>query len=285
MFFQNKILREILIRGYRVYGYVRPRLPGPPIFVNSMPKAGTHLVMKILTFLPETRLAGRHITRNDVRCSGILEPSDLDFSVEKSRFDAVLKKIRPGEIATAHMPWHSDLTQLLAEHGFATIYVTRDPRDVLVSMLHYIKHLKRHPLHNHIVNDYPDDASRYDILIRGKQASLNAPLVNSIIDRIRAFSKWEQSPNVLTVRFEDIIGQRGGGEAMRQRTAISDIARHINRPLSEKKLDEVIRKVANSSSFTFRKGLIGEGKKSLNQQHLMQLEEVLSPPYKVDKLP
>ena len=65
-----------------------------------------------------------------------------------------------------------------------------------------------------------------------------------------------QDPSVLVCRFEDLVGEQGGGSAEKQRAVLRDLAVFLGYPLSEKEID-LVAKQLYGGTWTFRKGKIG----------------------------
>ena len=85
--------------------------------------------------------------------------------------------------------------------------------------------------------------------------------------RMSLFLPLLESPYTLTVRFENLVGARGGGSDAVQRNEIEKIAAHLGMRLTPDDIDCVIEKAFNPKSPTFRKGLIGDWKSHFTPEH------------------
>lgn len=77
---------------------------------------------------------------------------------------------------------------------------------------------------------------------------------------------------VCKVKFEDLIGARGGAKDDIQLITILNIANFLDISISQDK----IRKIRNTlwgKSSTFRKGIIGDWKNYFNQEHIQLYKE------------
>ena len=93
----------------------------------------------------------------------------------------------------------------------------RDPRDIVVSQMFYVLKRKRHSHHQHF-SSLNSDREKLMTAIKGE------PSVNttSIGERLEKYSGWLDS-GAFVVRFEDLIGYRGGGSEDKQRMVLKSI--------------------------------------------------------------
>lgn len=147
-----------------------------------------------------------------------------------------------------------------------TVFVLRDPRDVLVSMTHYLTYrLRDHGASPHL-RHLRNDSERYMAMITGFANW------SPFRKRLQGFLGWCRHPDVLTVRFEDLVGPLGGGTEVSQLTAVKSLAAHLNVSLDDKACRSMASQVWSRSSPTFRKGLIGDGRSELSPEVLAALE-------------
>ncbi len=103
----------------------------PRVLVVSLPKAGTHLVERAVCLHP--RLYRRFL------------PTLNPENVGRRGLAGVVRAQRPGQVVVAHLPFDPAYPALLAD--VKTLFVIRDPRDMAVSLAHYIESRGDHPLH------------------------------------------------------------------------------------------------------------------------------------------
>jgi hypothetical protein len=248
-------------------------LPGPRILANSPPKAGTHVLSTLLSRLPQVMFSGRHHNPNEFR---VRQPADVP-GPDVYAWESVRKqyaKVRPGQFATGHFPATPEFQQVLRDLGMRTVVIFRDPRDMVVSAAFYIRALKRHPLHD-VYRGFSSVSEAIDAAIAGVGPFPDGRGHPPIADRIASYLPWLDAPDVLTVRFEDLVGAAGGGSTALQRQSVAAVASHVGRPLDEEQLQRVCDRVFAPGSATFRKGQIGDWRNHLTGEQVDVLKERL----------
>ena len=81
-----------------------------------------------------------------------------------------------------------------------------------------------------------------------------------ISDYYKSFLPFIYSKNCVTVRFEDLVGERGGGSAERQAKVIWQIAAHVGKNITLEQ-SQAIGKEMFGGTGTFREGTIDGWKK------------------------
>ena len=158
--------------------------------------------------------------------------------------------------------------------GFRHVLLLRDPRDVAISRAFFRKQLPWHPHHDYFVNVLQTDEERIMATIRGlpAQAGLPVPL-ESIGHSFRSYLPWLDTPDVLVVRFEDLVGAAGGGDRQAQLDAIRAVGEFIDRPLDEESLARVADQMYSTKGMTFRKGRTGDWRNHFTAEHVEAFNE------------
>jgi hypothetical protein len=225
------------------------RISGPRVLVTSIPKSGTHLVERALLSFPGLR----HCGRRTLSAWDTLEPETW----------SALARIRPGQFALAHLPAFAELSPWLDEAGIRTLFVIRDPRDVLVSYSRYVTELERsHPAHAHFAA-LPDDAARLLAAIEGM-----AGVVAPIDELLRRYAGWLEPGRALVVRFEELVGPRGGGDAVRQLESVRSIAAFLGLDLPDRRLATIAERSFSTRSSTFHSGQTQGWRAQFSAEHL-----------------
>ena len=129
------------------------RLNVPGFLVNSMPKAGTHLLMKAVGLFPGIARSTASVTNRlgdafdgepvrDPVAIGVDWPKPVPRAVLRRR----LRRIGRGRFAQAHTGYSAELADELDAIGLRTLLILRDPRDVVVSHAEYLAGKPQHPL-------------------------------------------------------------------------------------------------------------------------------------------
>lgn len=252
VFFGRRKLRAV-VRGLRWSG-LKGRLIGPKVLINSIPKAGTHLLEEALDNFPLLRNASQRTLRG-----------------WQSIDDATLRRIaglKKGVFITAHLPAHRPLVSLVQAEEIRVLLMIRDPRDTVVSSFKYVTYVdSTHRWHEYYAS-LPDDDARLLATIKGVDG-----LVSPIDEVLAKFEGWLDQEDTLVVRFEDLIGNRGGGDRLRQLRTIRAMAEHLNIELSEKQCRTIGERAYSTKSLTFRKGRIGSWPDVFKPCHIEAFKE------------
>ena len=238
----------------------------PPVLVTSIPKAGTNLVESTLRLFPGMKemkglsLNARlryhpfnwiPVSRAEKCLVGVARPQEVTLSAVA----LALRFIRRQRYALAHLPFDERVARLTHRFGIRVIVVVRDPRDILVSSVHHALGRSNHFMHETIAS-YPTFESRARALLDGG-VTLKGERYLGMSEQIRLMLGWSSSPEVLTIRFEDLVGARGGGSAEAQKTCLRALSQHLNAGLGEAELEEISGALYGMGR-TFRRGAIGE---------------------------
>ena len=184
-----------------------------------------------------------------------------------------LAKVPDGCFVTAHCLYTPELAELLREEGMPLVCILRDPRDVAVSQMHHIKQRKEHFAHEAFLK-LPSDHERLLLSIRGGE--LAGRRLQSLDERYRQFVGWQRDENSVLVKFEDLVGPKGGGSAEAQRATVERVARHVGLEPDERMIRTVEENIFGVSK-TFRKGQIGGWRSAFSEQHVRATNEVAGP--------
>jgi sulfotransferase 6B1 len=262
---QSERLRAGRILAIRAAARAAKPGQGPPIFLNSIPKAGTHLLMQALDELPDLRPSGTHLIKAKVvidDADPIERSIDVDWDVVRR---VLSRNARPGQYVTAHTWAHPELFELLDEYGYATLFVIRDPRDIVVSQAAYVTRLRRHPDHVRFATHIADDQDRYRTIIRGYEEDDAGPAGVSLAERLEGYAPWLDHERVTVCRFEELVGRRGGGTDAEQLEALSEVAAAVGLHLDRAAAAELAERVWSPRSATFNRGRIGAWRENFDQ--------------------
>jgi len=232
----------------------------PRILANSVPKAGTHLLEKCLSLFPGLSDSGIHV--------------DMNLSPEALR--ETLGKIESGLFVSGHLPGSRFCIRLLQELGFKTFLIIRDPRDVAVSHFHYVTKSTYHRLHDYYTR-LPDDDVRLMASIRGFEEKLTEKRRigrHDIKEFFRIFEPWFGEDINYVVRFEALVGPKGGGSRDAQIQEIKRMAEHLDVNMSLAEIEDMAGGIFDQEAATFRKGMIGDWQNHFTSEHTRAFKEV-----------
>lgn len=227
------------------------------ILVNSIPKSGTHLMLQLVEGIP-----GMTITDNWIH------PEEE------------LAHIKEGIFGPAHLPFSPTAEEYIRKNNIKMILVTRDLRDNVVSLVHFIlRNQYNHPYTPYIENGVHSHEDRIMTMIKGEKVENPAWGGPLIIQNIRGYSydimKWLDYEHVCWVKFEDLVRD----EKTKQETLLR-IADYLWDELQvlnmtkEEIVEKMIRNVNPDKSATFRKGSIGDWRKDFTPENKRVFKEV-----------
>ncbi|NGX58913.1 MAG: hypothetical protein KR126chlam3_00054 [Chlamydiae bacterium] len=227
----------------------------------TVPKSGSHLLIKILYFM--TGLAPQwHIIPLDVE-SCFLE----------------------GKFPYTHMCLSNDLINFYSNAPFIKqIIGVRDLRDVCVASVYQI-----------LKGCWPEFANNQNRLRKFKSLSFDKQLLWVIqqeyelkppislqlgmTEVAKQVQELIQNPNIFVCRYEDLVGDKGGGSQEKQYQTIQNLGEYLGIYLSSEQIEEIAAHIygntitlfgdgefANYQS-TFRKGKIGTWKECFKECH------------------
>ena len=171
-----------------------------------MPKSGSHLINQVVQGLPGL---GPFVNPG-------FPPVNRDEVNDKLPDAAVLanlSRMRPGDIGYGYIKARQPFLSLLTQPGWATIFVYRDPRDMLVSHVFYATQMHPgHGMHRYYTETLHTMEERLNAAIQGVDEP--GAELSPIRQKYDGYLGWLDQPEVLCLRFEDLIfGSPGGAWA------------------------------------------------------------------------
>jgi hypothetical protein len=238
----------------------------PILFGNSFPKSGTHLLTQVLSGF--SRLG-------PVAVSGL--PPVLTFAGESGVLRSVtaianeLRRFKPGDIGYGHLHAIHEVVDALCRDGFAPYFIYRDPRDVVVSHVHYVSDINsRHVHHDYYAYQLNSFDDRLTVSIMGRPELAN-PFPH-IAARFAPYLDWLERSEVLSLRFEDLISDK--------KKTLAKIFQHAQDrgfPYSGKKsvaVNKLAEAIDPQRSPTFRSGKPGAWQRNFKDEHKSLFKEL-----------
>lgn len=193
-------LRKVGAPLYRSYRRITASGATPPIYINSIPKAGTHLVSSVLDQVSGLSFSGEVLVHDFVATER--SPYEGRMPVyDRSKLERAMRRLPAGTYANCHLYYDRFTATLLSAPTVGAVFIIRDPRDILISQLHYIEQFPGHERHRFLMSEYSTASERLTALIAGWPPQRGVRGMADVGERLRAFSGWM---SVLpTFRFEE----------------------------------------------------------------------------------
>jgi sulfotransferase 6B1 len=242
-------------------------LAGSPIFfANSFPKSGTHLLIQVLqgcAHIGPVVDGGLPAVLTYDGPSGTMRPLD-DILRD-------LRSLRPGDIAYGHLHAAPQTVELLTQDSMAPYFIYRDPRDVVVSHVHYVTEMEpKHVHHSYYRHELKSFDERLRVSILGR-SDLDIPFPD-IRQRFDPYLGWLERPEVLALQFEDFISARDKTLLMILEHARG---RGLRFHVREQEALQSLRSAMDPRrSPTFRSGKVGKWRESFSEEHKNLFKEI-----------
>lgn len=261
-------IRRLRYRARRIGFRLRHgKTDAPVLFANSFPKSGTHLLLQAV--MGFARLGPAVF-------SGLPATTMFDgFSGKRLPTQAVaaqINRLQAGDIGYGHVYAESEMVEALSRPGVAAYFIYRDPRDVVVSHVHYVTEIwTSHVHHDYYANTLQDFDERLRVSIRGRPelTEIDFP---GIRERFAPYLGWLERPEVLSIRFEDFVGhKRATLEKILGHAAARGFPMAVDHAAAVDILEEAIDP---NQSPTFRSGKTGGWKTHFTPAHKVLFKEV-----------
>ncbi|MGJ8676106.1 MAG: sulfotransferase domain-containing protein [Akkermansiaceae bacterium] len=222
------------------------------ILVVSIPKAGTHLIERAICLWPQCYRTLKPTLRKRNNWGGL-------------GLANTLKNSKKGSVHFAHTPWSKEVQKVIDDLDIKVVFIIRNPVDIIISHAHFVVKLKTHWLYEYFKDIEPIE-KRIKIMLNGE------PIIGltSFRDHIEANREWLNN-GAMVVRFEDLVGQCGGGDDAKQSEILNRLWNYLNLGCDDlAKRTQFKKLVFSDVSPTFRQGAIGKTPKELE---LLELEQ------------
>ena len=236
----------------------------PPIFGNSKPKSGSHLLLQVLNgftqIMPYAYTQAEPI--RTIRYFGGKRTQE--------EISADLNAIPKGVIGWGYIEATPENLKFLNQPGRVNFFNYRDPRDVLVSHVFYATDM--HPLHqlHELYNSLPDFGSRLKVAING--IDRDGMRMVGVRGRYDAVFRWLDTGNVMCLRFEDLINNRESTLNGMLDYIENSTGYKIPTPRSEA-IPILVKAIQPRKSHTFRGGRTGDWRNHFTEEHKNMFKE------------
>ena len=236
----------------------------PPIFGNSKPKSGSHLLLQILNGFTQI-MPYKYVDADPIRT--------ITKNGRRRTADEVLtdlKRTPSGIISWGYLEATKENASFLTAAGRVNYFIYRDPRDLLVSQVFFATDMhEEHGMHDYY-KSLPDISARLKVAITGiEQAGLR---MVSVKQRYEGVFQWLEQKNVMCMRFEDLINDRDETlNAMLDE--VEKTGYKIPTP-REKAIEILVEAIQPKKSHTFRAGKTGGWKTYFTDEHKKLFKDV-----------
>jgi hypothetical protein len=258
------------------------------VLLNSLPKSGTNLVQKCfrLASIPYSGRSvaasscfGRHaFAKKILRQPQVGEvPVPIGLEVPVTVSPSWLQRYlgRAHGYVSGHGAYSDHYYSILRAEDYRVVQVVRHPCAVLASWANYIVEPGYYWKKAYLRLRGMTFPERVNFLLYG--GGDNADLkyyYRGFRDVLLQIEGWVAAADVLTVRYEDLVGKSGGGSDDAQRFAVEEILRHIGSTIDVGQIDHVVSNLFGGTH-TFRKGSIDGWKNTINEALATQIYDEL----------
>ncbi len=235
----------------------------PAVLGNAMPKSGSHLIIQVLQGL--------------IPLGPFVNPGfpPVNRSEDNSKLsdEAVLANIqhmRPGDIAYGYVHARQPFISALTQPGRATIFMYRDPRDMVISHVFYATNMHAgHGMHHYYTQVLDTMEERINAAILGVEEP--GSQLSPVRAKYENYIGWLGQPDVLCLRFEDLILDR--------ETTLGRLLDYLSKrgftPRSDRAqaIATLQNAIAPHKSGTYRKGKPGNWRDHFTEDNLRTFKE------------
>jgi hypothetical protein len=236
----------------------------PPVFGNSKPKSGSHLLLQILNGF--TRIMPyRYVDADPVRT--------IRRDGGRRTMDEVLtdlKTVPPGVIGWGYVEATPENVACLCRPERVNYFIYRDPRDMLVSQVFFATDMhEEHGMHEYY-RSLPDFGERLQAAITG--IDRDGLHMVSVKQRYEGVFQWLEQKHVMCIRFEDLIDDRDP-TLYAMLDEVERTGYRIPTP-REKALSILVEAIQPRKSHTFRSGKTGGWREHFTENHKTLFKDV-----------
>jgi hypothetical protein len=236
----------------------------PPVFGNSKPKSGSHLLLQILNGFTQI-MPYQYVEADPIRT--------IEKEGRRKKEEEILnelKEIPRGVIGWGYVEASPENVAFLCQPNRVNYFIYRDPRDLLVSQVFFATDMhEEHGMHEYY-KSLPDYGERLKVAITG--IDRDELHMVSVKQRYEGVFQWLEQENVMCIRFEDLINNRDSTlNAM-----LDEVERtgyKIPTP-REKALAILAEAIQPRKSRTFRSGKTGGWKEHFTEEHKRLFKDV-----------
>tara|TARA_B100001093_G_C26747881_1_gene979721 strand:+ start:497 stop:1375 length:879 start_codon:yes stop_codon:yes gene_type:complete len=268
--------------------------PNSKVLVNSVTRNGVHLVGSVLDIIGMKTSTYGYIKRKKVQLNSRTSQHPSNYFVRWSNkkipisigsprmvrlklVERICSKVKDNEYMLSHIPYSAGMDEILRDLKWKNIVILRDPRDQCASMLHKLKIKKNNPASHYLYENLKTDSDRIKAIIDGYDGLDNIRGMVGLEKMYRSVLDWKGKGNFIFIKFEDLIGPKGGGNFNSQKETIIKILKHLNYKHYDN--DEIVEWIGYhcfGTTNSFWKGQIGNWKNVFDKEIVKIFENNIS---------
>lgn len=235
----------------------------PRVFGNAMPKSGSHLLTQVLRGLTEL---GPFVNPGFPP----VNRDEANRSLPDEKIFEGIYRMCSGDIRYGYIQAREPYLSLLTQPEQATIFIYRDPRDMLVSHVFYATDLNE----DHGMHAYYERLDRMEDRLNAAIEGVTDPdfSLSNVRERYDAYLGWLDQPDIFCIRFEDLILERD--VALAKLLGYLEV-RGLDLQIPREQAIETIQAgIAPQKSGTFRKGQPGNWREHFTEANKVRFKAV-----------
>jgi hypothetical protein len=229
----------------------------PPVFGNSKPKSGSHLLLQILNGFTQI-MPYQYVEAEPIRT---IKKNGGRRTEDEVAAD--LRNVPQGVIGWGYVEASPENVAVLCQPNRVNYFMYRDPRDMLVSQVFFATDMhEEHGMHEYY-NSLPDFGARLNVAITG--IDRDGLYMVGVKKRYEGVFQWLEQKYVMCLRFEDLIDNRDTTlNAMLDE--VEKTGYKIPTPRG-KALSALAEAIQPKKSHTFRSGKTGGWREYFTEEH------------------
>lgn len=237
------------------------------VFLATVPKSGTHLIIKLFTLITGKNASLiPHLIGSEQFCKFYNSPDDFQEMLPYMT-GAINDTIDQGMFPVVHTNLAEPVLHYfaLSDKKVKKFLMIRDLRDVIVSAAFY----QGERIDEHLGPSSIEEKIRYSLTLNDEDSDRLMIVTRRYAEKAL---KLMEDDSFFVCRFEDLVGEKGGGDNELQIRTILAIADRLEYPLDTRQIEKITEELFGNDagpkvSVTFRDGQIGTWKKYFTKEH------------------
>lgn len=245
--------------------------PQSLVLCNSYPKSGTHLLYQILYSIPNLN-RWDDIVSVQALCGVMNTASHVRWKIGSAPDHSIVR---------SHLMYCEEILEILQAFNCKNLFIYRDLRDTAVSHARWVTKEERIFLHDIYLQQSGFDQQLMSSI---KGVPVGSPFGSNVSqpDIGTDFARWQgwtTDPNTLAIKFEDLVGERGGGSEAKRLYLVEQLLDflEISLPVAQIQSQFASYALNPEESHTFQKGgkgSIGGWKAVFKEEHKREFKRV-----------